>query len=83
MMENMRNYILLILVCFLTIRCNSDENELTPSRADRDWFAIEDSDDPVGHELYLLYEKYNLPVFVNDTIGQEDRGVDYYGNPIV
>ena len=48
MMENMRNYILLILVCFLTIRCNSDENELTPSRADRDWFAIEDSDDPVG-----------------------------------
>lgn len=79
----MKNYILLILVGFLTIRCNSDESELTPSRADRDWFTIQDSDDPVGHELYLLYEKYNLPVFVNDTIGQEDRGVDYYGNPIV
>ena len=79
----MRNYILFILVCFLTIKCGSDENELTPSHGDRDWFVIEDSDDPVGHELYLLYEKYNLPVFVNDTIGQEDRGVDYYGNPIV
>ncbi len=79
----MKNYILFILVCFLAAGCGSDENELTPSRTDRNWYVLEDSDDPVEHELYLLYKKYNIPVFVNDTIGQESRGTDYYGNPVV
>lgn len=83
MMKDMKNYILFIWVCLLVAGCGNDENELTPSRADRDWYVIEDSDDPVGHELYLLYQKYDIPVFVNDTIGQEERGTDYYGNPIV
>ena len=78
----MERYIWFILACFLAVGC-SDENELKPSLADRDWFVIEDSEDPIGHERFLLYEKYGIPVFVNDTIGVEERGVDYYGNPVM
>lgn len=78
----MEKYIWFILACFLTVGC-SDENELKPSSADRDWFVIEDSEDHIGHERFLLYEKYGIPVFVNDTIGVEERGVDYYGNPVM
>ena len=82
MMKDMERYIWFILACFLAVGC-SDENELKPSLADRDWFVIEDSEDPIGHERFLLYEKYGIPVFVNDTIGVEERGVDYYGNPVM
>jgi len=78
----MERYIWFILACFLAVGC-SDENELKPSLADRDWFVIEDSEDPIGHERFLLYEKYGIPVFVNDTIGVEERSVDYYGNPVM
>ncbi|MFR5656551.1 hypothetical protein [Butyricimonas paravirosa] len=79
----MKNYIWFVLICFLAIGCNSEESELSPSGADRDWFVIEDSEDPIGHERFLLYEKYGIPVFVNDTIGQEARGMDYYGEPVI
>ena len=42
MMKDMKNYILFIWVCLLVAGCGNDENELTPSRADRDWYVIED-----------------------------------------
>ena len=48
----MEKYIWFILACFLTVGC-SDENELKPSSADRDWFVIEDSEDHIGHERFL------------------------------
>lgn len=78
----MGKWILFLCVAACLAACEK-ENELTPSRADRDWYVIEDSDERVGHELFLLYKKYGLPVFVNDTIGREERGVDAYGNPVV
>lgn len=77
----MKYFVWAFLLCCVAAGCGK-EDELTPSYADRDWFTVKDSEDPIGHSLFLLYDKYGIPVYVNDTIGEEDRGVDYYGNPI-
>lgn len=78
----MKNWILFLGMVLALAGCEKEE-ALTPSYADRDWWIVEDSDDKVGHELFLLYEKYGIPVYVNDTIGYEERGIDAFGNPVV
>ena len=77
----MKTWIFGILL-LLAMGC-SQEDELTASLADKDYYVVEESDDPVQHELYLLYEKWGIPVFVNDTLGKEERGVDGNGKPII
>ncbi|MGE9935939.1 MULTISPECIES: hypothetical protein [Butyricimonas] len=79
----MRNTIYLVVMLLFLAGCEK-EDVLTPSKEDRDWFVItNDSDAPVDKAIYALYEKWHIPVFYNDTIGREERGVDYKGNPIV
>ena len=78
----MKNWILFLGIVLALAGCEK-EDDLTPSYEDRDWWIVEDSDDAVGHELFLLYDKYGIPVYVNDTIGYEERGVDAYGNPVI
>ena len=75
---------LVLLTSIIIFFCNcAKEDQLSPSYNDRDWYSNEDSDDPVQHACYLLYKKYGIPIFVNDTIGYENRGIDAYGNPII
>ena len=75
---------ILLLTAIIASLCScAKEDDLTPSYSDRDWYSLEDSDDPVQHACFLLYEKYGIPVFVNDTIGSENRGFDANGDPII
>ena len=78
----MKNSIYLVLLLFF-IGCGK-EDSLTPSKLDRDWFVItNDSDAPIDQAIYALYKEWGIPVFYNDTIGYEERDVNYDGNPII
>ena len=76
MKKNKFLYILLLSVLF--VACDKEDN-LTPSNLGKDWFTIENSDDPVDRAIYQFYVETGIPVFYNDTIGQETR-VDNWGN---
>lgn len=79
----MKTYnILFILFLSMLFTACDDEAELTPSNLGKDWFAIEYSDDPVDQAIYQFYQATGIPVFYNDTIGQEIR-TDNWGNSYV
>ena len=68
---------------FFAVGC-SKEDDLTPSYVDAEWFMIQDNpDDAVQHAAYGVYSSWGIPVFLNDTIGQQERGIDHNGQPIV
>ena len=72
------NFLYILFLSFLFTACDK-EDHLTPSNVGRDWFTIEDSNDPVDHAIYQFYTETGIPVFYNDTIGEETR-VDHWGN---
>lgn len=54
-------------------RCGDNEDELTPSNVDRNWFVIEDNpNDEIDHLRYLIYDEYQMSVYYNDTLGKEE-----------
>lgn len=77
----MKDLIIILGCLFFFIACNKEEDgKLKPTETHRDWFvAYDDPNDPLKHEIYLTYEAFKVPVFVDDTIGEEVR-VDPYGN---
>ena len=72
------NFLYILFLSVLFTACDK-EDHLKPSNVGRDWFAIEDSNDPVDHAIYQFYTETGIPVFYNDTIGEETR-VDHWGN---
>lgn len=42
----------------------------------------DDSEDPIQHQRYLIYEKYGIPVFFNDTVSKSQIDIDRDGKPI-
>lgn len=59
------------------------ENELQPSHFDENWYILQDSDDPLDHQRFLIYKETGIPIFYNDTIGKQNRGVDAFGEPVI
>lgn len=78
----MKDLIIILGCLFFFIACNKEEDgKLKPTETHRDWFvAYDDPNDPLKHEIYLAYEAFKVPIFIDDTIGEEER-VDPYGNP--
>ena len=72
------NFLYILFLSVLFTACDK-EDHLTPSNVGRDWFTIEDSNDPVDHAIYQFYTETGIPVFYNDTIGEETR-FDHWGN---
>lgn len=56
------------------VACQKEE-ALTPSDIDNpNWIVIhDDPSDPIQHQRYLIYKNYNVSVYFNDTLGQEER----------
>ena len=72
-------WLILLVVCGFMLAC--EEEELTPSRTDRNWFLVEDDpNNPLTHLRYLIYSEDGVACFYNDTIGAETR-YDRFGNP--
>lgn len=72
-----------MIAIFLWCACSNKEDSLEPSRKDRNWMEIADEPGELNQWKYQLYKEYGIPVFVNDTIGSEQRGYDTYGQPII
>ncbi|WP_099294019.1 hypothetical protein [Butyricimonas sp. Marseille-P3923] len=68
---------------FLSLVACSDDDTLSPSDLDGDWYVLTDSDDALDHLRYTIYETYNVPIFYNDTIGHQIRGTDNAGEAII
>ncbi len=62
---------------------SDDDGDLSPSNADRNWYVVEPSDDPVDQLRYEVYKSYGVPIFYSDTIGMEVRGNSLSGEPLV
>ena len=75
-------FVILGIVAPLFWSACSGEDDLTPSDVDRNWWVNVDSEDPLDHKIYEIYEQYGVPIFYNDTIGEENRGKDAFGNPL-
>lgn len=64
------------LVALSMQSCSEDET-IFPDY-EKDWFVLQDSSDPAEHAAYTFYQKYGFPVFLNDTIGTQQR-IDQFG----
>lgn len=73
----------ILIIWFLLAGCEK-ENEVKPSYLETDWFTIVDNpDDPLQHKVYEVFTDWGIPVFYNDTIGRQDRGLDQSGHPVI
>ena len=78
----MKRFLYMSFVCLILMACNKDENEEGKvSYADVDWYAIEDSDDPLDHLIYTCYDEYGVAIFYEDTIGRVQTGTSFDGTP--
>ena len=78
----MKKVICMAVAALLVTGCGKDK-DLEPSGLDRNWFALEDSGDPVDHLRYEIYSRTGATFFRSDTIGSIDRGLDALGNPYI
>ncbi len=63
--------------------CNKDEEEVySPSGKDHKFFVIEDKPGEFNQLVYRIYTETGMPIFVNDTLGEEAYAYDADGNPI-
>ena len=78
----MKKYIAIyiLLLSTLVISCG-EKDEVYPSGKDKNWYSVQDKPGELNQLLYKIYQETGCPIFYNDTIGQEDLGLDYYGNP--
>ena len=70
----MKKYTLLWgLFALLFTACGDNDGDITPSNSERNWLVVEDSDNPLDHHRYLIYQETGIPIYYNDTIGSEAR----------
>lgn len=65
-------YIIPFLLATFLVACGK-EDDITPSKGETNWLVLEDSDDPIDHLRYRIFEEFGIPVYYNDTIGSEER----------
>ncbi len=74
----MKNILYILLAVFL-FGC-SKEDSLTQKLEYENLYVIEDDpSDPVKHQVYEIYQRYNVPVYFNDTIGKTLIKKDIHG----
>lgn len=71
-----------LMVCFFAA-CRSEDENVMPVENIRDWYEVKDKPGELHHSIYTLYRDHGVTIFINDTLGQEERGTDAYGNPVI
>lgn len=69
----MKYSFLLCLLALMIWSCGDDEGNLSPSGLEKNWFVLEDSEDPIDHIRYEIYKNTGFSIYYNDTIGSEMR----------
>ena len=77
----MKKSIYILLLAVLACSCREDDILDSQVRLDNLYTITDDPNDPVKHRIYGIYEKYGVPVYFNDTIGQVQMSTDVHGNP--
>ena len=62
--------------------CNREDEEVHATYADANWFVIPDKPGDFNQLAYDIFQETGIPIFVNDTLGEEYYAVDAQGNPI-
>jgi hypothetical protein len=76
----MKNILFVIAACctLMLISCRKEQFTEFPDY-DKNWLTVEDNpSDPTIHANFQFYKETGIPVFVNDTIGSQQR-VDIFG----
>jgi len=73
----------LLFLAFAFASCTSEDEDLTPSHADRNLFAPSDDDQSETAEIQRdFYKKNGCYILFNDTLSNEPNGLDANGNPL-
>ena len=79
----MKKYFILLCLGICCLWGCKQEDELDSTIALDNLFAIKDDpSDPVKHRVYEIFEKYEVPVYFNDTIGKYLLKTDVSGQPV-
>jgi len=74
----MKNILFVIAAFLMLVSCRKEPFTEFPDY-DKNWLAMEDNpNDPTIHANYQFYQETGIPVFVNDTIGSQQR-TDVFG----
>jgi hypothetical protein len=78
----MKYIFILYLACIFSFySCSEDEEELSPSNLNEDYYKrIDNPDNEVDHLIYEIYEETGIAILYNDTVGRIPIGTDIYGN---
>ena len=77
-----KSYLLYSLCVFtLLTSCNEEDIKLDASTV-VDWFAVPDRPGELGHLLHKIYKETGVSIFVNDTLGYVEDGIDANGEPV-
>lgn len=77
-----KSYLLYGLCVFtLLTSCNEEDIKLDASTV-VDWFAVPDRPGELGHLLHKIYKETGVSIFVNDTLGYVEDGIDANGDPV-
>ena len=76
------HYIILCLCALCTVSCGKEDALENKIDFSSDYEIKDDTNDPIQHRKYLIYQKYGIPVFFNDTISATRTGTNYNGEPI-
>lgn len=77
-----KNFLRCGICAFMLLGACSEENIELESSDVVDWFAIQDKPGELGHLLHDIYKNAGVSIFVNDTLGYTDGGIDGFGNPV-
>ena len=78
----MKKSVLYILWICLILACQKEKG-ITPATGFENLYTITDNPgDSIQHKRYELYQKYGVPVYFNDTIGQVFVKVDVNGDSV-
>lgn len=79
---NIYTLLLCLFIVATTTQC-SKEDEPEASNLDINWYELQDSSDPLDHLRYTIFQSSGVPIYYNDTIGQQNRGKDAFGKDII
>ena len=78
----MKKLLYILLLSSIMCACGDEEGMLEPQMQFENLYTIvDDPDDAIKHRVYEIYEKYDVPVYFNDTIGKILVKTDVNGNP--
>lgn len=76
-------YFLYLFLLLGIVSCTNEEDLKSNIEYSNEFTIVDNPNDSVTHERYLIYKEYGVPVYFNDTISQVQTGTNHKGEPIL